>query len=618
MPTRWSAWDVWRRRGPEAVLAALAGVVFLGCLGSVELWGKREQRASAEAIDTIDHGHWLVAQIQGRPRLEKPPLPRWTIATLMTLTGRRDEWMVRLPGALSALGMVGLVYGLGRRLGGRSVGIASGLVLASMGFFISELRQAGNDGPLAFFTTLALYAAWRRLHGDFVFDDAEDDPSALAAADAPGGRGWNLLMYAALGLGFLCKGPIVLVLAAVALVPYLACARRLKSGLALLADGRGAALFLLLALSWPLPVVLSDPNAARVWLLEMGQKAGSAGITHHRQRLPLAADWPWMTVPWAVVATMAVALPFMKRGAGYRPKVWFPWWWAVGNLAMFCAWSVAKPNYYLPCLPAAAVLTGLEWVRLTRAARRPETGALARRVLQSHWVVLFVGALVLPVVAHQRMPAMFAWSAGFGLALAAAVVASAWAWRRGGDAAALTPLVAAFAALVLSGYGAIAPAQNGLHGHRALADALDRVLPADEKTVMFFHELDEGLWFYLRDRALVPVPGSQPEYNDAFRIVEDIRNNRFEWDPEKRIEAQQKILVDWLKRPDRPSSYVLIRNDRFDRFAPALAGLAEPVHREHGLKRNELVLLHATPHDPGRAGGSVASGGPAAVDGRRR
>ena len=91
--------SAWRRGWPEAVLAVLAAAVFLGCLGSVNLWGKREQRASAEAIDTIDHHHWLVAEIQGHPRLEKPPLPRWTIAALMILTGRRDEWMVRLPGA---------------------------------------------------------------------------------------------------------------------------------------------------------------------------------------------------------------------------------------------------------------------------------------------------------------------------------------------------------------------------------------------------------------------------------------------------------------------------------------------------------------------------------------
>ena len=72
-----------RRWGAEALLAMVAGAAFLGFLGSTELWGKREQRASAEAIDTVDHNHWLVAQIQGRPRLEKPPLPRWSIAALM-------------------------------------------------------------------------------------------------------------------------------------------------------------------------------------------------------------------------------------------------------------------------------------------------------------------------------------------------------------------------------------------------------------------------------------------------------------------------------------------------------------------------------------------------------
>ena len=130
-----------QRRGPEATLAVLACVVFLGCLGSVDLWGKREQRASAEAIDTIDHDRWLVAQIQGRPRLEKPPLPRWTIATLMALTGRRDEWIVRLPGALAALAMVGLVTRLGSDMGGRSVGLASGLALTSMMFFTAELHR---------------------------------------------------------------------------------------------------------------------------------------------------------------------------------------------------------------------------------------------------------------------------------------------------------------------------------------------------------------------------------------------------------------------------------------------------------------------------------------------
>src|SRR4051794_40304698 len=150
---------------PEAALAAFACVIFLGFLGSPELWGKREQRAAAQALDTVENGRWLGAQIQGRPRLEKPPLPRWSIAVLLGVTGCRSEWVVRLPGALAALATAALTYGLGRRMGGRRLALASATVLCTNGLFVSEFRQAGNDGPLGLCTTLALYAAWRRLNG---------------------------------------------------------------------------------------------------------------------------------------------------------------------------------------------------------------------------------------------------------------------------------------------------------------------------------------------------------------------------------------------------------------------------------------------------------------------
>jgi 4-amino-4-deoxy-L-arabinose transferase-like glycosyltransferase len=579
-----------QRRGPEATLAVLACVVFLGCLGSVDLWGKREQRASAEAIDTIDHDRWLVAQIQGRPRLEKPPLPRWTIATLMELTGRRDEWIVRLPGALAALAMVGLVTRLGSDLGGRSVGLASGLALTSMMFFTAELRQAGNDGPVALFTTLALVAAWRRLHGT----------STRIDAGPPGSRRWNLALYIALGLGFLTKGPIILVLVALTLVAYLATVGALGRGLGLLADGRGLLLFLVLALSWPVLVLLDDPNAARVWYLEMAMKAGSAGVSPHRRREILAADWPWMTAPWMIVATMAVFLPFLPRGRAARPGIWFAWWWAVGNLAMFCFWKIAKPNYYLPCLPAVAVLVGTQWVRLTQVARDPRAplAPLGRLVLQFHWVVMVVAALISPVVAAQVAPQYLGWVVAMASMLIAAAVASAWAWRRGADAGAMAPMVAAWAFAILIGYGVVAPTDNRAHSHRALAATLDRLLPAEARTIMFFHELDEGLWFYLRNRSLAPVPGSQPRYSDVFDLVDDQRANRLVTDPDKRLEIEKRILLDWLARPDRGSQYVLIRNRVYDLFAADLVGRATPVFREQGLKRNELVLLRVEPPLP--------------------
>ena len=44
----------------------------------------------------------------------------------------------------------------------------------------------------------------------------------------------------------------------------------------------------------------------------------------------------------------------------------------------------------------------------------------------------------------------------------------------------------------------------------------------------------------------------------------------------------KKILVDWLTKPDRPSSYVLVRTKEYDLFARDLAGLADSAHRHEG------------------------------------
>jgi 4-amino-4-deoxy-L-arabinose transferase-like glycosyltransferase len=590
-----------RRRAPEIALILMATTMFVGRLGAMDLWGKREQRATAEALDTVEHDNWLVATIQSRPRLEKPPLPRWTIAALMKTTGIRDEWIVRLPNALSALAMVGLVYGLGRRMSGRSVGLASALALTSTFFFVIESRQAGNDGPLAFFTTLALYAAFRRLHGG-----TAEEPCGLPA-ERPGSRGWSFLFWASMGLGFLSKGPVAVLLPALAAVPYLILARRFKVGGRALLDGWGVLAFVLLALAWPVPVLLSNPKAVQVWLLEMGQKAGTAGITHHRQR-NFAAEWPWLTAPWTLIAFWAVALPFLGRGRAERPTIWFPWFWAVGNFLMFCLWSVAKPNYYVPCEPGVALLVGLAWVRLLQAAREADgrVAARARRFLQLHWVGLAALAIAAPVLV-QRMaivaaPAILPWVLAGSAALLVGVALSILAWRKGAESGVMASLVGGLTVAMTIAYAAIVPQFNAAKSHRDLAAELDHVLPADARTVMFFRELDEGLWFYLKGRTLAPVPGSTPEFSKAADFFLAAREGRLEYDDAKRMSAERQILIDWLNGREHQSPYVLMRAEVYDRFNPGLETLATPIFREPRKERHALVLLRV------REGGAMASG----------
>jgi len=616
-----------RRWWPEALLAVLAGAVFLGCLGSVDLWGKREQRASAEAIDTIDHQHWLVAQIQGRPRLEKPPLPRWSIAGLMVLTGRRDEWIVRLPGAFSALATVALIYLLGRRIGGRPVGLASALVLCSLGFYVGEMRQASNDGPLTLFTTLALYAAWRRLHVE------DDNPADATAPRSLGARAsWNLVLYAALGLGFLTKGPVILLLTGVTVIPYLTISGRLAWGLRLLVDARGLLLFATLGLIWPTAVVLEDPSALRVWSLEMSEKTGLSQIFPHDRHTFLLEQWPGLVLPWSLIAAVAVLLPFLPnslslslspdRAIGIKPSpgrlsswsspLWFPWWWAVGNLGMFCFWAVAKPNYYVPCLPGMALLIGLTWVHLAGVARnRDGAGVAARAILQAQWVAIFVAAIVAPLVVRPWLPvALWPWSLAIALAMAIAVVVSVHAWRRGADALTLAPLSAACVAGILVVYGIIAPAENSQRSHRALAQSLPRLIPTGVRTLMFFNEIDEGLWFYLSglglDLNLAPVPGCHPRYNSAYDLVENHRTRRLPSESLAAVEAKRQdhdkqALIAWLDQADPSAPYLLIRNSLYERFASDLAGRVTPLFRETGMKRNELILLEVVGRQPASA-----------------
>jgi 4-amino-4-deoxy-L-arabinose transferase-like glycosyltransferase len=607
MPTDTLAADArlgWWQWWPEAIVGLLAAVIFLGCLGSVDVWGKREQRASAEVLDTVEHHHWLVAEIQGRPRLEKPPLPRWMIAVLMLATGRRDEWIIRLPGALCALGTVALVYCLGRRMAGRSVGLASALILGSSGLFVGEMRQAGNDAPLAFFVSLALYAAWR------VFENEE--PARC--------RSWRLVFYAAMALGFLCKGPIVLMLTLVAIVPYLIQSRRLGSGLRRLVDAPGLLFSAIVAASWPAAVAWHDPNALSVWLLEMSEKTGIFGTLEHHRHATLAQYWPSMMFPWSIVAMAALVLPLWReathliegdeastpsRHSGGPSPTWFAWWWAAGNMAIFSLWMVAKPNYYLPCMPGMALLTGAGWVRLSRGAREASLGrgrTVARFLLQAQWVLLFVGAALVPIALRPwTLPSLWPWTIVPAIALAAGVVVSAYAWRRGSDGMALSPIVAALALGVVFLYGILAPADNPRRSHRELAGSLGRLVPRGVRTIHFYNEVDEGLWFYLRGLDLVPVPGTQPQYSTAYDLAEAYRAGDHNLDTLERLDAQRRAqerqaLLHWLDRPHPAAPYLLIRSSLYDRYARELAGRVTPMFRETGLSRNELVLLHVDVH----------------------
>jgi hypothetical protein len=265
----------------------------------------------------------------------------------------------------------------------------------------------------------------------------------------------------------------------------------------------------------------------------------------------------------------------------------------LGNLAVLGLWSVAKPSYYVPCLPGVALLVGSEWVRLSRLARSEAPGSIvARGLIQACWVSMFVGAMVAPVVVGEVAPVDLGWVSVAALVVATSVMAASWAWRRGSDAGAMAPMASGFALVALIGYGAVAPLENPARGHRGLAQTLERVVPAGSSTVWFFDELDEGLWFYLKGHDLAPVPQLRARYNRGFDLRDAAKARQID-SPARRVELAREQLADWASHADPATPYVLIRARIYDRVARDLAPLVESVYREEGVKRNEMVLLRA-------------------------
>ena len=224
----------------------------------------------------------------------------------------------------------------------------------------------------------------------------------------------------------------------------------------------------------------------------------------------------------------------------------------------------------------------------------------SRGILQAQWVLMFVAALVAPLVIRGFLPAaLWPWSIAIAATITIAVVASVHLWRHGAIAAPLAPLAAACVIGILIAYAKLAPAENELRSHRVLARELHRIVPAQVHTVNFFNEIDEGLWFYLAGIDLAPVPGTHPRYNTAYDLAHSFLNKREHHETIAQVEAKRQAhdrqaLLDWVEHSEPKTSYLLIRGRTYDTFAAELAGRAVPLFRETGLKCNELVLLQVT------------------------
>lgn len=327
----------------------VVGVLVLAAAAYLSLaygWPKfsRAEVFFAECVREMFQSDNLVTPLyHGTPFFDKPILSYWTIAASYLMFGV-SHFTSRIPSVLCALGTVLLSALAGKHLFGTKVGSLTAAVLASSVMFISFSNLCMSDMTLVFFDTLTM---------GLLYWSLEDEKRR------------NILLYIAslsMGLAFLTKGPVGIVLPSLAFAIYLTLTKQWKK-IELVRHVLPCAFFMALAgVPWFMAAYRQNGAGALSYFFiheNLERFAGSTYDTHRPIWFMVVSLFGGM-LPWSVFLPMAFSDSFKKMKAGLQnvtaQKHFYLWLWIAVVIGFFSL-SRGKIDYYaLPVYPAAAIL----------------------------------------------------------------------------------------------------------------------------------------------------------------------------------------------------------------------------------------------------------------------
>jgi 4-amino-4-deoxy-L-arabinose transferase-like glycosyltransferase len=388
-----------------ALILLAISLPYITKLGFSSIWDANEAFYAETPREMMISGDYLAPHFNFQPRAQKPPLAYWGILASYRIFGV-NEFAVRLPGALAAIGILLFSYGIARTLFSPSAALMAATISATTVRIVILARRLPIDIFLMLFLLGALFFLIRAIQYKKISDWA--------------------LSYLCASLGFMAKGPIALVIPAGACLLWALWARRLRWSEVHIPIG--IAIFGVVSLPWYIlvfmkhgwtyiaPFFLKD-NIGRFAAETMGPARGlfyyfSVG----------AVDF----FPWSILLLFALGMlwyyrkterPFKSLSFGL-PLIWC--------LLIFLLFSLSKnkQEYYIaPIYPVAGVIIAGVFDKFLRkrassAASIPDQ-SLASPEAEScrnsksglwQWVygflafLLFLLSLVMPYAFHSFMP----------------------------------------------------------------------------------------------------------------------------------------------------------------------------------------------------------------------
>ena len=369
-------------------LTIFFAILYFLNLGSYPLYTKGEPREAVTILDIVSGGGVILPMRAGIEIPSKPLLMHWIAAIISIAAGAVNEWAVRFPSALFAIAGVLVCYYYVRRLFNERAAFVAALILGTAVEYLQAATAARVDMTLTFFMEVAFF-------------------EFLLIGEGLTRR--RTLLYVALAMAVLTKGPVGLVIPGAVALIWIAMQWR-WSLLRDLSLARGAIIVAILAGWWYVAASIIGGRAfiEKQLIAENVVRFVGAANFHEGHQHPfyyleaaLAGGFmPWTPI-FAIMIWRALRSP-LKAGSRLNYLVI---WFAI--VLIFYSFAHSKRGVYLFSLsPALATMMALY---IVDATDKPQSSARLVAFLSS----LYGAALVI---------------AG-GLALLA--VAMLWAWPSG-------------------------------------------------------------------------------------------------------------------------------------------------------------------------------------------
>lgn len=431
-------------------LVLLALALNLAGNGRTGLWDRDEPRYAGAVREMRSRGDWIIPSFNGEPRYHKPILIYWLMGAATAVAGD-NPFAARLVSVIAGSGVVLLTWLLGRRMFGSAAGRLAGLMTACAPALVAQSKLATTDATLVVETLACLVCLW----------ELSLRPSRVLAT----------LFWVLLALATLTKGPVAAALIATAVVAGWAFGWRPPSR-SCLEWRRGLLTFATITAPWF--IVISALSRGAFLRFAVGDQL----LGHVTSEMERHGGFPGFYAigsllafqPWSALAPAAIAAAWTRRRS--QPELAFLLGWIVGPMLLLECFRTKLLHYYLPALPAWAILAA--WLIGTLELdvanlRRHRFGRLGIGLLLGFGLTLGVALAAAAVVVPGPTRAPLVLIASL---IVAATLAASTLLERGRPTRAIHALTAGWACALLAAGGWLFPVLEPFRTSRSVGERL--------------------------------------------------------------------------------------------------------------------------------------------------